>query len=168
MVYDKFLVDEFSIVAIYNKIKELFPKERLFLLESVINNSDGNYSFIFVGEKERLSYKDYKLEYFDGEKKEILDEDPFSFLKKYYSKIDKDKYKKIAKELKIGFVDGFVGYIGYDMVKVFEPVLKNVMDNLKDETDIPDFYMIRPKIVIGFSHKFSELTIIINDKKYEN
>ena len=50
------------------------------------------------------------------------------------------------------------------MVKVFEPVLKKVMDNLKDETDIPDFYMIRPKIVIGFSHKFSELTIIINDK----
>jgi anthranilate synthase component 1 len=42
------------------------------------------------------------------------------------------------------------------------------MDNLEDETDIPDFYMIRPKIVIGFSHKFSELTIIINDKKYEN
>jgi anthranilate synthase component 1 len=168
MVYDKFLVDEFSIVAIYNKIKELFPKERLFLLESVINNSDGNYSFIFIGEKERLSYKNYKLEYFNGERNEILDEDPFSFLKKYYSKIDKEKYKKIAKELKIGFVDGFVGYIGYDMVKVFEPVLKKVMDNLEDETDIPDFYMIRPKIVIGFSHKFSELTIIINDKKYEN
>jgi len=41
------------------------------------------------------------------------------------------------------------------------------MDSLNDETNIPDLYMIRPKIVIGFSHKFSELTIIINDKKYE-
>ncbi len=167
MVYDKFLVDEFSVIAIYNQIKSLFPDERLFLLESVINNSDGNYSFIFIGEKERIEYKNYKTKYFDGNEEKILDTDPFSFMKEYYSKIDKEKYKKLSRELKIGFVDGFVGYIGYDMVKIFEPVLKKVMDKLKDETNIPDLYMIRPKIVIGFSHKFSELTVIINDKNYE-
>jgi len=167
MVYDKFLVDEFSVIAIYNKVKSLFRGERLFLLESVINNNDGNYSFIFVGEKERIVYKDKKTQYFDGAKEEVLEIDPFSFFKEYYSKIDKNKFKKLAKELKIGFVDGFVGYIGYDMVKVFEPVLRESMDSLNDETNIPDLYMIRPKIVIGFSHKFSELTIIINDKKYE-
>ncbi|QCT94807.1 anthranilate synthase component I family protein [Caminibacter mediatlanticus TB-2] len=167
MVYDKFLVDEFSIIAIYNKLKELFKNEKLFLLESVINNSDGNYSFIFIGEKEKIFYKDYKTHYFDGEIEQVLSEDPFTFLKKYYLKIDFDKYRELSKTLKIGFVDGFVGYIGYDMVKIFEPVLKKVMDNLKDEINIPDFYMIRPKIVIGYSHKFSELTIIINDKKYE-
>jgi anthranilate synthase component 1 len=167
MVYDKFLVDEFSVIAIYNKLKELFKNERFFLLESVINNEDGNYSFIFIGEKERISYKDYKTHYFNGNKEEVLETDPFSFMKEYYSKIDKEKYKKLAKELKIGFVDGFVGYIGYDMVKVFEPVLKPVMDKLKDETDIPDFYMIRPKVVVGYSHKFSELTIIINEPSFE-
>ncbi|NPA87419.1 anthranilate synthase component I family protein [Caminibacter pacificus] len=167
MVFDKFLVDEFSPIAIYNTLSSLFPSERMFLFESVINNTDGNYSFIFIGEKERVSYKDYKTYYFDGEKEEVLDKDPFSFFKEYYSKIDKEKYKKLSRELKIGFVDGFVGYIGYDMVKVFEPVLKPVMDNLKDETDIPDLYMIRPKIVVGFSHKSSELTVIINDEKYE-
>ncbi len=167
MVFDKFLVDEFSPIAIYNTLSSLFPSERMFLFESVINNTDGNYSFIFIGEKERVSYKDYKTYYFDGEKEEVLDKDPFSFFKEYYSKIDKEKYKKLSRELKIGFVDGFVGYIGYDMVKVFEPVLKPVMDNLKDETDIPDLYLIRPKIVVGFSHKSSELTVIINDEKYE-
>ncbi|GAB6044705.1 anthranilate synthase component I [Caminibacter profundus] len=167
MVYDKFLVDEFSVIAIYNQVKSLFRGERLFLLESVINNNDGNYSFIFVGEKERVVYKDKKTEYFDGKKEEVIKANPFSFFKEYYSKIDKNKFKRLAKELKIGFVDGFVGYIGYDMVKVFEPVLKESMDSLNDETNIPDLYMIRPKIVIGFSHKFSELTIIINDKKYE-
>ncbi len=167
MVWDKFLVDEFSVIAVYNKIKSLFPKERLFLLESVINNEDGNYSFIFIGEKEKIEYKNYKTKYFDGKEEKIIDSDPFTFMKEYYSKIDKEKYKKLSKELKIGFVDGFVGYIGYDMVKVFEPVLQPVMDNLEDETDIPDFYMIRPKIIIGFSHKFSEMTVIINDLKYE-
>jgi len=167
MVYDKFLVDEFSVIAVYNKIRDLFKNERIFLLESVINNEDGNYSFIFVGERERISYKDYKTHYFDGKKENIIDKDPFTFLKDYYKNIDFKKYRELTRKLKIGFVDGFVGYIGYDMVKVFEPVLKPVMDNLKDETDIPDFYMIRPKIVIGYSHKFSELTVVINEPELE-
>jgi len=167
MVYDKFIVDEFSPIAIYNTLSSLFPKERKFLFESVINNSDGNYSFIFIGEKEKVVYKDYKTHYFNGEKEEVLEKDPFTFFKEYYSKIDKEKYKNLSRKLKIGFVDGFVGYIGYDMVKVFEPVLQDVMDKLVDETNIPDLYMIRPKIVVGYSHKSSEMTVIINDKEYE-
>ena len=167
MVSDKFLVDELSVIGIYNQLKDLFNNERMFLFESVINNTDGNYSFIVIGERERIKYKDYKTYYFDGEKEEVLNTDPFSFLKEYYKNIDKEKYRKLTKELNIGFVDGFIGYIGYDMVKIFEPVLQPVMDKLKDETDIPDFYMIRPKIVIGYSHKSSELTVIINDEEYK-
>ncbi len=168
MVFDKFLADELSVIGIYNQLKDHYNNERIFLFESVINNTDGNYSFIVIGERERIKYKDYKTYYFNGEKEEILDTDPFTFLKEYYKNIDKEKYKKLTKELNIGFVDGFIGYIGYDMVKVFEPVLKPVMDNLKDETDIPDLYMIRPKIVVGYSHKSSELTVIINDENYKN
>ena len=168
MIYDKFLVDEFSPIAIYNQIKTLFPNERLFLLESVINNTDGNYTFLFIGEREKIVYKNEKTYYYNGKEENIYNIDPFSFLKKYYKNIDFDYYKNLAREIKIGFVDGFVGYIGYDMVKVFEPVLKKSMENLKDEMDIPDFYMIRPKIVVGFSHKSSEMTIIINDEKYKD
>ncbi|HIQ50586.1 MAG TPA: anthranilate synthase component I family protein, partial [Nautiliaceae bacterium] len=167
MVYTKLLVDEFSPIAIYNKIRSFFLNEKIFLFESVINNSDGNYTFLFIGQKEKIEYKNEKTFYFDGKKEQILDIDPFSFLKEYYKKIDFSKYKSLAKELNIGFVDGFVGYIGYDLVKMFEPVLKKSMDSLIDETNIPDFHMIRPKIIIGFSHKSSELTIIINEKKYE-
>ncbi len=167
MIYDKFLVDELSVIAIYNKVKEIF-KERIFLFESVINNSDGNYSFIVIGEKERVKYQNEKTYYFDGEKENILDIDVFGFLKNYYKSIDYEYYRKKSKEIGIGFVDGFIGYIGYDMVKVFEPVLKPVMDNLEDETKIPDFYMIRPKIILGFSHKSSELTVIINDENYND
>ena len=166
MVYDKFLVDELSVIAIYNNIKEIFQDEKIFLFESVINNSDGNYSFIVVGEKERVKYQNDKTYYFDGQKEEILDIDVFEFLKNYYKNIDYKFYRQKSEEIGIGFVDGFIGYIGYDMVKVFEPVLNPVMDNLKDETNIPDFYMIRPKIILGFSHKSSELTVIINEKNY--
>jgi anthranilate synthase component 1 len=167
MVFDKFLVDEFSPIAIYNQVKTLFPQEKLFLLESVINNTDGNYTFLFIGERERIKYENDKTYYFDGKNETVLETDPFTFMKKYYKKIDFNYYKKLSHDLQIGFIDGFVGYIGYDMVKVFEPVLKKSMENLTDETKIPDFYMIRPKIVIGFSHKSSELTVVINDEKYK-
>ena len=163
MVYDKFLVDEFSVIAIYNKLKAIFAEEKIFLFESVINNDNGNYSFITVGEREIVKYKNDKTYYFDGNKESVLDIDPFTFFKDYYKKIDKNYYKKLTKELNLGFVDGFIGYIGYDTVKIMEPVLKKYMNSLKDETDIPDLYMVRPKIVVSFSHKTSQLSIVIND-----
>ncbi|MEO1958883.1 MAG: chorismate-binding protein, partial [Nautiliaceae bacterium] len=166
MKYTSFLVDEFSVIAIFNQLKSLFD-ERFLLLESMVHNENGNYSFIFIGEKERVVYKNEKTYYFDGKKEHILNKDPFKFFKEYFKKINFKKYKELSQKLNIAFVDGFVGYIGYDLVKVFEPVLKKVMDNLKDDIDIPDLYFIRPKIVIGYSHKFSTLTIVINDKGYE-
>jgi anthranilate synthase component 1 len=168
MIFSKFLLDEFSAVAIYNQISSLFPNEKKFLLESVINNDNGNFSFIFIGEKEKVVYKNKQTFYTKNGKEEIFDIDPISFLKDYYKKIDKNYFKNISKELNIGFVDGFIGYISYDMVRVFESVLNKYMENLKDETNIPEMYMIRPKIVIGFSHKTSEITIIINDESLNN
>ncbi len=168
MKYKKFVIDEFSPVAIFNKLKEKFSSERIFLFESMINNSDGNFTYIVIGEKERIIYKNEKTEYFDGENIQTLDIEPFSFLKEYYKNIDFKKYKKISEEVGLGFVDGFIGYIGYDMVKVFEPVLKPYMDNLDDQTDIPDFYMIRPKIIFGYSHKSTNATFLVNDENYYN
>jgi anthranilate synthase component 1 len=167
MKYKKFIIDEFSPVAIFNKLKEKFFNERIFLFESMVNNSSGNYTYIIIGEKERIIYKNEKSEYFNGENSEILDVEPFDFLKEYYKKIDFQKYKKLAREAGIGFIDGFIGYIGYDMVKVFEPVLKTYMDNLDDQTDIPDLYMIRPKMIFGYSHKSTEATFVVNDEQYE-
>jgi len=168
MVYDKFLVDEFSVIGIYNILKEIFFDEKMFLFESVINNDNGNYSFITIGERERVKYQDEKIYYFDGKDENIIETDPFSFFKNYYENIDKNYYRSLTKKLNLGFIDGFIGYIGYDVVKVIEPVLKKYMDNLKDETGIPDLYMIRPKIVVSFSHKTSEITIVINDETLEN
>jgi len=166
MRYKKFVIDEFSPIAIFNKLKEKFSDERIFLFESMINNSDGNFTYIVIGEKERIVYKDKKTKYFDGKIEQELDIEPFSFLKEYYKKIDFSKFKKLSNEIGIGFVDGFIGYIGYDMVKVFEPVLEPFMDKLDDQTDIPDFYMIRPKMIFGYSHKSTMATFVVNEENY--
>ena len=159
------LFDQLTPVALYGKIKELFPQDITMLFESVVNNSDGNFSFITIGAQERLSYKNKTTTYTDNAgKQKILDENPFTFLKSYYQKVDKVAYKEKATEVGFSFVDGFIGFIAYDMVKVFEPTLEESMDDLLDPLGTPDLDLVRPKIIIAYSHKSAKLTLILNDK----
>jgi len=165
-VYTKqLLFDQLTPIAIYEKLKERFPKEITLLFESAINTEDGNFSFIFIGARERITYKDETttIQKTDGSIKTI-EENPFVYLKKYYQNIDFERHQKLAKELNVGFVDGFVGFIGYDAVKIFEPVLKSYMDPLKDELGSPDIDLVRPKLTLAFSHKTNTLTLITPDK----
>jgi len=160
------LFDQLTPVALYGKIKEIFPSEITMLFESVVNTSDGNFSFITIGAQERLAYKNKITSYTNshGETK-TLDENPFAFLKSYYKNIDKEIYKAKASELGFSFVDGFIGFIAYDMVKVFEPTLEESMDDLLDPLDTPDLDLVRPKIIIAYSHKSAKLTLILNDER---
>ncbi len=52
------------------------------------------------------------------------------------------------------------------MVQLFEPILEPYMKNLHDNLDSPDLDLVRPSIIIAFSHKNSTLTIVINDNRY--
>ncbi len=159
--YKQILFDQLTPIAIYSKLKERFPQEISLLFESGVNSENGNFSFIFVGVKERIIYKDRKTIFIDKKgNKDIIEKNPFKFLKEYYKKIDKNFYKKLSKELNIGYIDGFVGFIGYDSVKIFEPILEKYMDGLKDELHTPDLDLIRPKLVLAFSHKNNKLTIL--------
>ncbi len=159
------LFDQLTPIAIYTRLKESFENELSFLFESAINSEEGNYSFIFIGAKERLTYHDDTTTHIDTDgKKHILEIDPFTFLKSYYEKIDPKPYQEKAEELNIGFIDGFIGFIGYDSVKVFEPILHNAMDNLQDDLNTPDIDLIRPKLVIAFSHKSNKMTLLSTDE----
>lgn len=155
-----FTLDQFAPIAVYNKLKTHFKNEISFLFESA-GSSEGNYSFIIIGALERLSYKNNITTYTDSNSnRNIITEDPFSFLKSYYNKLDQKAYRAKTQELGIGYIDGFIGYIGYDMVKVFEPVLQSTMDALEDELDTPDLDLIRPKLIVVYSHKTHQLTLV--------
>lgn len=156
----QFTLDQFAPIAVYHKLKTHFKDEISFLFESA-GNSEGNYSFIIIGAQERLSFKNNITSYTNpsGQCSKI-DEDPFTFLKSYYNKIDQKAYRTKTQELGIGYIDGFIGYIGYDMVKVFEPVLQSTMDALKDELDTPDLDLIRPKLIVVYSHKTHKLSLV--------
>ncbi len=161
-------LDQFTPVSIYEKIKELYKEEITFLFESTINSSDGNYSFIIIGARERVWYQDNKCFHKDekAQTKEVTS-NPLEFLKEYYKQFDKKLFKAKARELGIGLVDGFIGNVGYDVGKEFEPRLKKSMNNLEDQLNIADLDLIRPKIVLGFSHKTSKLVMVtsMEDKK---
>jgi anthranilate synthase component I len=158
------LYDQLTPVALYGQIKEHFPSTVTMLFESVINSGEGNFSFITIGALERLSYQDGQTCHTDKEgTKSCLAEDPFAFLKRYYRGIDQSDFRALSRELGFSFVDGFIGYIGYDMVKVFEPVLAGSMDALEDTLGTPDLDLVRPQIILAYSHKNARLTMLLND-----
>ncbi|MBU1643186.1 anthranilate synthase component I family protein [bacterium] len=155
-----FMLDQFAPIAVYEKLKERFRDDVSFLFESA-GGSEGNYSIITIGARERLQYKDNITTYTDAQGRiEIISSSPFEFLKAYYKKVDTQKYKEYVKELGLGYVDGFIGYIGYDMVKVFEPVLATYMDRLEDTMQVPDLDLILPKMVAVYSHKDHKITLL--------
>jgi len=162
-----YLFDQLTPVALYGEIKRLYPQEITMLFESVVTTEEGNFSFIVIGAKERLIYRDNVTTHIDtrGEQ-HTLEEDPFSFLQRYYRALDPLPYRELAAKAGFSFVDGFIGFIAYDMVKVFEPVLREWMDGLEDPLQTPDLDLIRPRLIIGFSHKSSELTLIDPDDSH--
>jgi len=168
MIYSKqFTLDQLAPIAVYAKMKTLFKGEISYLFESA-GQSDGNYSFICIGARERLQYKDNQTFYTDSKGSlHVEDKSPFTFLKEYYKSIDTTEYKEATSKLKIGYVDGFIGYIGYDMVKVFEPKLSSAMEDLTDELNTPDLDLILPKIILVYSHKNHQITLVSTLKEYE-
>ena len=62
MFYSKSLIlDQFTPVSIYQKIKTIFKNEITFLFESVLNSNDGNFSYILIGDRERVWHKNGKV-----------------------------------------------------------------------------------------------------------
>ncbi len=169
MIYSKqFTLDQLAPIAVYSKLKDMFGDEITYLFESA-GQSEGNYSFICIGARERLQYIDNKTIYTDSDsQKHINDENPFTFLKEYYKNIDTSIYKQATQELNVGYIDGFIGYIGYDMVKVFEPKLTSCMNNLIDELNTPDLDLILPKMVLIYSHKNHKITLISTLKEFDD
>ena len=155
------LFDQLTPITTYHKLREYFKGELTFLFESAINTESGNFSFIFIGARERIIHKGGKALHVNETGETLpIGTNPFHYLKERYATIDQEKYKAIGAQLGIGFTDGFIGYVGYDAVKIFEPRLCSHMDPLKDDLHIPDMDLMRPKLICTFSHKANKLTLL--------
>ncbi len=155
------LLDQITPIEIYSKLKDLFEGEISLLFES---GENGDSSFIAIGVEERLQYINNETLLTNQENQTIkLNVSPIEYLKNRFKNVDSNFYKEQSRELKIGFIDGFIGYVGYEAIAIFEPVMKPHLEKLSDEIAIPDIDLIRPKLVVAYSHRTSLTTIISNN-----
>lgn len=156
-----FILDQITPIKIYSKLKSIFKEEISLLFESAEN---GEFSFILVGVRERLQYEngETKFTYEDG-RVENSKKSPIEILKNRFSAEDKNFYRKKIEEFNVGFVDGFLGYIGYEAIEIFEPVMKPYIEKLEDEINIPDIDLIRPKLIVAYNHKSSRVSLISSE-----
>jgi anthranilate synthase component 1 len=151
------VLDTIAPIALYDKLRVFFDGKRILLFES---GEHGSFSYVFVDVRERVWHEQGKSFHIEGGNLSYIDENPLNYLKRRFRLLDQISYKQIADDLGVGFIDGFVGFVGYEAVRLFEPVLARSMSDLADVTKTPDLDLIRPKYVFVYSHKNYTLTAL--------
>ncbi|MDR2033033.1 MAG: anthranilate synthase component I family protein [Helicobacteraceae bacterium] len=160
IAFRRVLYDTLTPIALYDKLSLFFAPKRVSLFESGLNDENGNFSIVAVGARERVWRENSKTYFSENGKVSVIDDNPLVFLKKRFASIDSAQYRSEEEKLGIGFIDGFVGFIGYDAVSLFEPTLKKSMDSLADTTNAPELELARPEYLFIYSHKSQTLTAI--------
>ncbi len=139
-------------VSVYLKLSGLGPG---FLLESVTGGEQvARYSFIGAGLSEAYVLRGQTLEHHsaNGMSETTLpsDTDPVDALRA--------TIQQSRPELPAGmprFVGGLVGYLGYEMMRYFEPSLDSLPVG-----DLPDAVFLQANTVIAFDHAFGRLVMM--------
>lgn len=163
-LYREFIADLDTPVGAYLKLN----RKPSFLLESVVGGEKwGRYSFIGIDPKIVIKFDKRTLTIKKGKKEETFKhENPFIFLRNYL--INFNAY--IDPELP-RFFGGMVGYISYDIVKIFE----KVPDLDKKSLNIPEIFLMIPETILIFDNLKQSVKIVVNafiegesEKTYED
>ncbi len=150
-VYTEFVADYETPVSVFEKIDD---GSRSFLLESAeIHDHVGRYSFL--GSAPRVYFesrgRNIRIEE-NGETRDFeTATDPLAELRKLL-----DRYTFVGFAGLPPFVGGAVGYIGYDIVRFFEP---SVTPSPPDQLGIPDSAFMITDTFLVFDHRFRRLKI---------
>lgn len=157
-VYKEIFADTETPVSAYLKLR---PGAYSYLLESIEGAEKiARFSFlgfkpliVFKSKKNRVSIVDFGVR---PQKKEFfVNSNPLPEL------------KKIIKGIKFGvlpglprFAGGFVGYLGYDAARFFEPKLAK--NKIKDDLKLPDAYFMLAENLLIFDHTRHSIAIVVN------
>jgi len=148
---EKFYADWLTPLSIYYGLKKKIAGES-FLLESV-EGEEKICRFSFLGFMPLYTFKSKGRKIYLKDKKSTVfqtQKDPLFELKKIMRQF------KVAPKEHLRFFGGFVGYLGYDMVRFYEPIGKN----LPDPVNAPDSYFILPKFLIIFDHLTRQIEVL--------
>ncbi len=137
-----------------------------FLLESVEGGERiARYSFIGIKPKAQYIIRGNEIEIAETESSRVisLDEhiDPTYFLQEEMSWFRFSPQTGVPR-----FIGGLVGYLGYELVRHFEPTLKPALSRVEvpnmKELAIPDGIFLLADTVIAFDHARRSLSLIAN------
>ncbi len=147
----KFFSDSVTPLSVYHSLEKAIKGES-FLLESV-EGQEKICRFSFLGFKPIASFKS------KGKRIYIKDKRARSFLTKTDPCLElknlMNRYKVAPKE-NLRFFGGFVGYLGYDVVRFYEPIGKDLPDSLESY----DSYFVLPKFLVIFDHLMKQIEVL--------
>jgi anthranilate synthase component 1 len=153
-VHTELIADCETPVSAFQKLDE---GGYMFLLESAENvEQTGRYSFVGADPTMifRSTGREITLVKNGATRKYTAEGDPLTEVQKLM-----EQYRQVPVEQMPPFFGGAVGYIGYDMVRFFEPTIPPPP---KDELDLPEMvFLICDKLVI-FDHLRRRLRVLVN------
>lgn len=154
-IYKEIFADVITPITLLRKIASAYDK--YFLLESIEGGEKwARYSFLGFNPKARLSYNNGTLTVTGEGAEKIKTSDPYEYLREYMS-----HYKTPDIEGIPPFTGGLVGYYGYSMTAVAEPVLK-----IKNG-DGKDFDLMLFDKIIAYDHLREKIIVMVNMKTYD-
>jgi len=145
-----------SPISVYMKLR---GEGASFLLESV-EGGERIARYSFIGIKPRVQYiiRANKVEVIESDSSRVvtLDDktDPTYFLQEEMSRFNFKAQAGVPR-----FIGGLVGYLGYESVRFFEPVLKSRMNR---SANLPDGMYLLADTVVAFDHARRSLSLIAN------
>ncbi len=133
-----------------------------FLFESVEKNAQtGRYSFVIVGPRLVMESNGRTVSVTENGATRTFQtqRDPLADLEELMARY---RYVPLADEpaeLRARFAGGAVGFLGYDMVRFFEPT---VPATAKDELGLPESLFVLAENVLIFDHRTRRLRIVAN------
>ena len=150
-VYGETLADLETPLSAYMKIDD---PENSFLLESIEGGEKtARYSFLGREPYEIFSYADGEItRQSRGKKITAKTNDPFAELKKIFGGFKPAPVRGLP-----DFTGGAVGYIGYDVIKLYEKVPH---ENKLDPLGWPDIYLMFNDVLMIFDHVYHKIQVV--------
>jgi len=152
----EFSADLETPISVYMKLR---GEGASFLLESVEGGERiARYSFIGIKPRAQYIIRANEVEVIESDLSRVvtLDDktDPTYFLQEEMSKFNFKAQAGVPR-----FIGGLVGYLGYESVRFFEPVLKSRMNR---SANLPDGMYLLADTVVAFDHARRSLSLIAN------
>lgn len=134
---------------------KLNTEEYSFLLESVEGQEKiARYSFLASGTDLIFKSKGEEVEIIEkGRRRKLLTGDPLGEIKKILANFHYVSFPGLPR-----FSGGFVGYIGYEMIRFFE----KIPPHKKDDLNLPDSFFILADSIVIFDHLQQKIKIVVN------